>query len=112
MLKRKDLRISGLMKQVRELRENTKKLERTKNMFGATEIKKIKRKQVSNASYWKTNKSKIITGLKERVWKLQEHNLNLEEEKCHMAIKIEELAQNISALVVTKENSKTYGSPI
>ena len=112
MLKRKDLRISGLMKQVRELRENTKKLERTKHMFVATEIEKIKRQQVSNASYWKTNKSKIIKGLKERVWKLQEHNLNLEEENSHMAIKIEELAQNISAPIVTKENSKTYGSPI
>ena len=29
-----------------------------------------------------------------------------------MAVKIDELAQNISAPIVTKENSKTYGSPI
>ena len=100
------------MKQGRELRENTKKLERTKHTFVATQMEKIKRQQVSNASYWKINESKTIKGLKERVWKIQEHNLNLEEENSHMAIKIEELAQNISAPIVTKENSKAYGSPI
>ena len=112
MLKRKDKRISGLMEQVRELKETIKKLERRKHALVATEVKSIKRQQVSNVSYWKNKKSKIIKDLKERVCKLKEYNLNLQKENSCMAVKIEELAETIHAPIVTKENSKTYGIPI
>ena len=111
MLKRKDKRISGLVEQVRELKETIKKLERRKHALVATEVKSSKREQVSNASYWITKKSKIIKDLKERVCKLKEYNLNLQKENSLIAVKIEELAENIHSPIVTKENSKPYGIP-
>ena len=100
------------MKQVRELKVHIQEIERRKHALVATEIKRVKSQQVSNASYWRNKKSKIIDNLKEEVCKLKKENLNLLKENSAMTVSIEEMADNVSKPIETKENSKTYSSPI
>lgn len=104
MLKRKNHRISVLMKRVKSLRKsvNDHKSKRKNTL----EVNKVKHQQHSNASYWKHK----IAHLKSQLDHLKEKNAHLEFE--NSKLDPNKTNKDETTPIVTKKGTKTYGSNI
>ena len=107
-LKRKNVKITFLMKKQKEL---LKEINTNKKRSCNEEIKKVKQQQISNASYWRKTKSIRIQKLKEKISKLSSENKKLKSNIYNNKENLE-IEDTQEQVIETKRDKKTYDEGI
>ena len=114
LLKRKNERISKLLKEIRVIKEEVSKLRKDakKGAVSKETLKKVMHQKSSNASYWRNKKSTTILKLKDKIKKLQELCRESEQRTIELEASQMEQQDASSPIIETRKDKKTYDDNI